>query len=150
MQDTIIKGTGNSRTLASVPDFLTLYPTYEDFARALIERTLPVDLSGPVAAGCDVVGTAMNKANMMTDATETAIWGNAANRTVNQALNQLKTLNNNTNTSVTKVDLDKRVALIFTKSGTWTAPSDILDNKATVVLVGGGGGGGGGHNNQNA
>ncbi|MEA4919390.1 MAG: hypothetical protein VB078_00480 [Clostridiaceae bacterium] len=34
-------------------------------------------------------GTALNKANLLSDETETVIWGSAANRTVNDALNKL-------------------------------------------------------------
>ena len=46
MQDTIIKGTGNSRSLRSVPNFLRLYPSYEAFGQALVAGTLPIDLGG--------------------------------------------------------------------------------------------------------
>lgn len=35
MQDGIMKGTGNSRYLKSIADFLTQYPTYQEFAAAL-------------------------------------------------------------------------------------------------------------------
>lgn len=99
MKDTVIKGAGNSRILGSVPNFLSLYPTYEDFAQALVMGTLPVDLSGPVASGCEVVGTSLNKASLLTDAVETAIWGSAANRTPNQALQQLRSLITTTQTN---------------------------------------------------
>ena len=44
MQDGIMKGTGNSRYLKSIADFLTQYPTYQEFAAALVAGTLPVDL----------------------------------------------------------------------------------------------------------
>jgi len=36
MQDAIVLGTGNSRYLKSVSGFMSLYPTYEDFAAALV------------------------------------------------------------------------------------------------------------------
>ena len=39
MKDGIIKGNGNSRYLKSVADFLTQYPTYEDFSNALSDGT---------------------------------------------------------------------------------------------------------------
>ena len=60
MQDTIIKGTGNSRTLGSVPDFLTLYPTYETFGQALINRELPIDLGPLNPAGVQTAGMDLN------------------------------------------------------------------------------------------
>lgn len=74
MQDTIIKGTGNSRTLGSVPNFLTLYPTYEAFAQALVNKQLPIDLGPPNAAGVQTMGDALNKANLLKDATA-ALYG---------------------------------------------------------------------------
>lgn len=92
MTDTIIKGTGNSRTLVSVPNFLTLYPSWEDFGREIATNGIPIDLLGLNPAGVDVLGTLLNKPNLLSDATETSIWGSAANRTVNAALAQLRTL----------------------------------------------------------
>lgn len=69
MQDSIMAGEGNSRYLKSVKDFLTRYPTYADFARALIEGTLPIDLNGINPEGWQVIGTALNKANLLQDDT---------------------------------------------------------------------------------
>lgn len=51
VQDGIIKGTGNSRYLKSVANFLSLYPNYEAFAAALIAGELPIDLNGINEAG---------------------------------------------------------------------------------------------------
>lgn len=69
MRDAAIKGTGNSRYLKSVSDFLTKYPTYEAFADALVTGTLPIDLNGINTAGWAQLGTALNKAGLMTDTT---------------------------------------------------------------------------------
>lgn len=85
MQDGIIKGVGNSRFLKSVPAFLTLYPTYEAFAEALIAGTLPVDLNGINEAGWTQLGTALNKANLLSDETEVFLFGAGENRSVNEA-----------------------------------------------------------------
>lgn len=73
MQDGIIKGTGNSRYLRSVPNFKSMYPTYDDFAAALVAGTLPIDLNGINAAAWTQTGTPMNKANVLTDATASAL-----------------------------------------------------------------------------
>lgn len=89
MQDAIIKGSGNSRYLKSVANFATLYPTYADFVQALVEGTLPIDLNGTNAAGFTQTGTALNKANLLSDSTETAIFGSAGNRTVDATLAKL-------------------------------------------------------------
>ena len=73
MQDGIIKGTGNSRYLKSIADFLTQYPTYNDFAAALAAGTLPIDLNGINETGWDQLGTALNKANLLSDETAEAL-----------------------------------------------------------------------------
>ena len=69
MQDAITKGEGNSRYLKSVSDFLTDYPTYEAFVDALVAGTLPIDLNGINPDGWAQPGTALDKANLLTDAT---------------------------------------------------------------------------------
>lgn len=82
MQDSVIKGTGNSRYLKSVENLLTLYPTYEDFAQALVEGTLPIDLNGVNTSGWQTVGTSLNKSNLLTDATA-ALYGKTSTATPN-------------------------------------------------------------------
>ena len=69
MQDGIIKGTGNSRYLKSISEFLTQYPTYNDFAAALAAGTLPIDLKGINPTGWDQQGTPLNKENLLSDET---------------------------------------------------------------------------------
>lgn len=91
MQDTIIKGSGNSRTLGSVPNFLTLYPTYEAFAQALINRELPIDL-GPVnPAGVDVHGTDLTKSTLLKDTTA-ALYGKTSAATPDDILAAIRPL----------------------------------------------------------
>jgi len=90
MQDFIPAGTGNSRFLKSVAGFLTQYPTYEDFAAALIAGTLPIDLNGVNPLGYTQLGTPLNTASLLSAATAAAIQaamlaGQAPN-TVDEAL----------------------------------------------------------------
>ncbi len=74
MQDTTLKNTGNSRTLASVPNFLTLYPTYEAFGKALVNRELPIDIGPLNPAGVDTMGTMLDTAALLKDTTA-ALYG---------------------------------------------------------------------------
>ena len=85
MQDGIIKGTGNSRFLKSVPDFLSQYPTYESFVAALTAGTLPVDFNGINETGWEKLGTALNKANLLSDETA-ALYGLGVDATVDAVL----------------------------------------------------------------
>ncbi|MEM5766875.1 MAG: hypothetical protein AAGU32_01060 [Bacillota bacterium] len=91
MQDNIMAGTGNSRYLKSVSNFMSLYPTYADFVAALVAGTLPIDLNGINAAGWAQVGTALNKANLLTDATAALIntLTSTTPSTVNAALSAI-------------------------------------------------------------
>lgn len=134
MQDTISKNTGNSRTLASVPNFLTLYPTYEDFARALINRELPIDL-GPInPAGVSQKGTDLNKANILKDATA-ALFGLGPDAVLDDVLNAIAGLENS----------GWELLESWTAAGTytWTAP-DLFGGKPYkigLLVVGAGGSG---------
>ena len=70
MRDSIIKNTGNSRYLKSAISAAT---TWEQFRAALIAGTLPIDLNGINTAGWQQVGDALNKANLLSDATVAAL-----------------------------------------------------------------------------
>lgn len=66
MQDGIIKGLGNSRWLKSSIGNTT---TWQQFLSSLIAGTLPIDLNGINETGWDQLGTALNKANLLSDET---------------------------------------------------------------------------------
>ena len=85
MQDAISLGTGNSRYLKSVSGFMALYPSYEDFAAALVAGTLPIDLNGIDPDGWAQQGTALDKAHLLTDATA-ALMDLGSEASVNDAL----------------------------------------------------------------
>lgn len=85
MKDGIIKGQGNSRLLKA-PE--TIPATFAEFRAALINGTLPVDVLFN-AVGWDVVGTALNKANLLTDAVAAALGLASDDPTVNEAINAL-------------------------------------------------------------
>lgn len=89
MKDMIPKGTGNSRFLRSVSNFKTIYPTYDDFVNALMAGDLPVDFNGINEAGIQQVGTSLNKANLLTDETATALGLTSTDPTVNEAFGRL-------------------------------------------------------------
>lgn len=91
MTDGVKKGTGNSRYLKTVSNFLTLYSTYEKFAQAFMAGTIPVDFNGINAAGWTTQGTPLNKANLLKDATATGM-GLTASATPDQAFAKLRSL----------------------------------------------------------
>lgn len=93
MKDSVILGSGNSRYLKSVADFKTLYPTYDDFAAALVAGTLPIDLNGINAAGFQQVGDALGKFNLLKDATA-ALYGLDATAVPDDVFSLLNTLVN--------------------------------------------------------
>lgn len=82
MKDTVIKGDGTSRTLkapASMPE------TFEEWRSQLLagNATMDIGLNGD---GCTVVGTAMSKANLLSDTTKAALNLSQSDPTVNDAL----------------------------------------------------------------
>lgn len=85
MKDAVALETGNSRYLKSVSGFMSLYPTYEDFAAALVAGTLPIDLNGINPDGWAQQGTPLDKANLLTDATA-ALMDLGSEASVNDAL----------------------------------------------------------------
>ena len=89
MIDGIIAGTGNSRLVKSVPNFLQLYPTYEAFVGALIAGTLPLDIifNSP---GWQQLPDFLNKTTLLQDATAQK-YGFTGNTTVDDVLNRIST-----------------------------------------------------------
>lgn len=82
MKDTIIKGDGTSRTLKAPT---TMPESYEEWRSQLLAGTATMDISlNP--AGCTVVGTPQNKANLLSDTTKTALELSQSDPTVNDAL----------------------------------------------------------------
>lgn len=66
--------------------FITDMPaTFEEWRTQLLAGTATLDI-GLNAAGCDVVGTALTKANMLSDTTKSALELSGSDPTVNDAL----------------------------------------------------------------
>lgn len=82
MKDTVIKGNGKSRSIKAPTD---MPATFEEWRTQLLAGTATLDI-GLNAAGCDVVGTAMSKANLLSDITKSALELSGSDPTVNDAL----------------------------------------------------------------
>ena len=78
MKDTVIKGNGKSRSIKAPTD---MPATFEEWRTQLLAGTATLDI-GLNAAGCDVVGTAMNKANLLSDTTKSALELSGSDPTV--------------------------------------------------------------------
>ena len=89
MTDTVIKGTGNSRTIKAAP--ATLPATYDEFRAKFISSGIPIDLLGLNDAGLTTRGNALNKSTLLTDALCSAL-GLAATATPTQAMDKLRQL----------------------------------------------------------
>lgn len=67
MTDTIIKNTGNSRSIRSVPNLAALAPTWEKALEMLIsEAGLPIDMGPLNPLGVDVMGTPLDSEHLIT------------------------------------------------------------------------------------
>ena len=128
MQDSIIKGTGNSRYLKSIAAFLTQYPTYADFASALAMGTLPVELNGINEEGFQQLGTALNKENLLKDTTA-ALYGLGTDAVPDDVLKK-----------ILRVGWELIAEYKTAGSFTFTVPDGVTE--IGVYMVGGGGAGG--------
>jgi len=91
MKDTIIKGNGRSR-IVKAPDDMP--GTYSEWRTSLIAGTGYLDTQvntdvSSVTAGLDTLGTPLNKANLLDDATKTMLGLTQTDPTVNEALYKL-------------------------------------------------------------
>lgn len=131
MTDGIIKGTGNSRYLKSVANFMALYPTYEAFAQALIAGTLPVDLYGVNAGGWQVRGNDLNKASLLKDATA-SLYGKGTAATVDDILAAIRPLITAAQTTADSKALISTGS--FTGSGTGDSRSISFSRRPKIVF----------------
>lgn len=128
MKDFVPLGSGNSRFLKTVNNAKTLYPTYDAFLNALVDGTLPIDLNGINSAGVAQMGTALNKANLLTDATAAAL-GLTGDPTVNDALGYLA--------DVTNWHVWEKRSTVYSPviQNTATGAKEIIDATSTSALV---------------
>lgn len=99
MTDTVIKGSGNSRSLKTVPNALTMYPTHEAMISAMVDGTFPIDLGPLNMAGLNVKGTDLNKASLLTDALCSALELETT-ATPTEAMEKLRQLINTTDSKI--------------------------------------------------
>lgn len=92
MKNAIPLGTGNSRYLQSVADFLTRYPTYQAFAAAIVAGTVPVDVFKINPAGWEALPIPLTGPNLLDDDSAAALGLDPETATVNDALDMLRFL----------------------------------------------------------
>lgn len=117
MTDGIIKGTGNSRYLKTVPNALTLYPDWPTALQAMVDGTFPVDFNGINPNGWTTQGTKLSKANLLTDAVANAL-SLTGEKTPTQAFEKLRQL-----VSTVQSTADSKLSIqtiTYTGSGTET------------------------------
>lgn len=88
MQDTIIKGTGNSRSLKIPAGSVTVYQSVTELVQAMESGNFPIDIGPLNLAGLQQKGTDLTKANLLTDALCTAL-GLATTATPTQAMEKI-------------------------------------------------------------
>lgn len=124
MKDGIISGTGNSRYLKTVPNALTLYPTWEAALTAMVAGTFPIDFNGINPAGWEQLGDKLGKETLLTDALCTAL-GLSTTATPTQAMDKLRTLVNTAQSGVN--------GKVGTETGTYVGTS--TNNEAPFGTV---------------
>ena len=135
MDNSIQKGTGNSRYLKSIPDFLAKYPTYESMVAALVAGKLPVDFNGINPEGWVKVGTALDKENLLADPT-CDLLGILRTSTVNDAFVQLSLGQGKYGYVITVFDFDGDPVPGITVSGVSSLPGKTLVTDKNGMVIG--------------
>ena len=146
MKDTIIKGNGTSRSIkapANIPE------TFAEWRVQLLAGIATLDI-GLNVDGCEVVGTALSKANLLSDNTKTALELTGDEPTVNDALYALSqkgspaevhvmadigttvTMTRNGKTLSAVVAADGFALLHPAELGEWTIASTVAGSNRTV------------------
>lgn len=69
MKDTTIKGSGNSRSMKTVPNAPIIYPDFATFIQEFASNGIPFDMGPLNLTGVLEKGTDLNKSTLLTDAT---------------------------------------------------------------------------------
>lgn len=101
MKDTVIKGNGKSRSIKAPTDMPAIF---EEWRAQLLAGTATLDI-GLNPAGCDVVGTPLNKVNLLADDTA-SILGLSADATPNKAFEAIGASLSDLNADVDKLQTD--------------------------------------------
>ncbi len=91
MNDTVLKGSGNSRTIKSVPNLAALAPTYEKLLEYLTGEGLPIDIGPLNLAGVDTMGTILDTAAVLKDSTA-ALYGKGTDATPDDIFAAIRSL----------------------------------------------------------
>ena len=93
MKDTSIKGNGKSSIIRAPSD---MPATFEEWRSQLLEGKgyLDIGLNTELGdnAGCDIIGTPLNKSNLLSDTTKSSLQLNGEDPTVNDALLKLSSI----------------------------------------------------------
>lgn len=131
MTDTVIKGTGNSRSIKLPPNAKTQWPTWDAFLSDAISTGIPIDLLGLISAGVQTMGTPYNKANVLPNATCTNL-GISTSAVPKDAFNALRTLvqtaQNTANEAKSAIDF--KIA-----TGSYVGTSNKQGNQSSIVTV---------------
>lgn len=127
MNDTVIKGTHNSRSILGAAD---IPETWADARAQLIANGWPIDLGPLNPLGCLQVGTGYTKAEVLSDETAEKIGLEQKNPTINNAFNGVLTI-------LEMMQADKAYVRIKVRSSNGIPVSGVLINGLSATLKGG-------------
>lgn len=134
MTDTIIKGSGNSRTLKTVPNIKALVSDLDDLLDLFVAG-FPIDLLGPNPEGCEVVGDSLGKAELLKDDTA-ALFGLTSDAVPDEVLAAIRPLI--TQAGQSGLDRAKIAAGSYTGNGASYMPVNLpFTPKAVLVMQNG-------------
>lgn len=125
MQDSVIKGTGNSRKLKTS---LANTTTWQDALDLMIAGEFPIDLAGIEPSGFNVVGTKLNSTTLLSSGTE-ALYG-LSNGTPDDAFSLLGSALRNYGNLADNTDLNT----IF-NNGFWYLPASAATTASNIPVA---------------
>lgn len=136
MQDTILNGSGTSRSLKIPASKAVVYQDISAMVQDMVDGNFLFDI-GPIRlSGVTQKGTDLNKSTLLTDATA-ALYGKDSSAVPDEIFSVLPE-------AIISNSAWKRTFVKFDTSTNWSPPETMLGDTVLVVAIGGGGGGGGG------
>lgn len=127
MKDTSIKGNGKSSIIRAPSD---MPATFEEWRSQLLEGKgyLDIGLNTELGdnAGCDIIGTPLNKSNLLSDTTKSSLQLNGEDPTVNDALLKLSSIRAQPN-GIATLDGSGKLAQMPTAADVGAMPSMLTD-----------------------
>lgn len=129
MIDGVPKGNGDSRYLKSS---VSANITFAEFITMLRNGTFPIDLNGINSDGWTQIGTALNRANLLSSSVSSAIFGDTNDHTVSEAIGKAAGPRDIT---TTLLDVTTTSDMTYDTSHTYSLNDDLYNYRDLIFTI---------------